>query len=66
MPLRRTHPREHGADRRYIQQARMDEIYDREIVDVFTLQDEISALIAAALVGDFTRVEGGRASVRHE
>jgi TolB-like protein/class 3 adenylate cyclase len=37
------------------------EIYDREIADVFVLQDEISSTIAASLVGDLTRAEGERA-----
>ena len=37
------------------------ETYDREISDVFTLQDEISSTIAASLVGDLTREEGERA-----
>ena len=37
------------------------ETYDREITDVFALQDEISATIAASLVGDLTRAEGERA-----
>ena len=40
------------------------ETYDRKIVDVFALQDEISALIAAFLVGDLTRAEGERAHQR--
>jgi adenylate cyclase len=40
------------------------ETYDRKIVDVFSLQDEISALIAASLVGDLTRAEGERAHQR--
>ena len=40
------------------------ETYDRRIVDVFALQDEISALIAASLVGDLTRAEGERAHQR--
>jgi adenylate cyclase len=40
------------------------ETYDRRIVDVFTLQDEISELIAASLVGDLTRAEGERARQR--
>ena len=35
--------------------------YDREIVDVFALQDEIGSTIAASLVGDLTRAEGERA-----
>ncbi|TFG96396.1 MAG: tetratricopeptide repeat protein, partial [Myxococcales bacterium] len=37
------------------------ETYDREVTDVFALQDEISATIAASLVGDLTRSEGERA-----
>jgi tetratricopeptide (TPR) repeat protein len=37
------------------------EIFDREVTDVFALQDEISATIAASLVGDLTRAEGERA-----
>ena len=37
------------------------ETYDREIADVFALQDEISSTIAASLVGDLTRAEGERA-----
>ena len=40
------------------------EIYDRKVTDVFTLQDEISAMIAASLVGDLTRAEGERARQR--
>ncbi len=40
------------------------EIYDREVADLFTLQDEISATIAASLVGDLTRAEGERARRR--
>jgi TolB-like protein/class 3 adenylate cyclase len=40
------------------------ETYDREITDVFALQDEISATIAASLVGDLTRAEGERARQR--
>jgi adenylate cyclase len=38
--------------------------YDREITDVFALQDEISATIAASLVVDLTRAEGERARQR--
>ena len=37
------------------------ETYDREVADVFVLQDEISSTIAASLVGDLTRAEGERA-----
>ena len=40
------------------------ESYDREVTDVFALQDEISATIAASLVGDLTRAEGERARQR--
>jgi adenylate cyclase len=40
------------------------ETYDRRIADVFTIQDEISSLIAASLVGDLTRAEGERAHQR--
>jgi len=40
------------------------ETYDREVADVFALQDEISATIAASLVGDLTRSEGERAHQR--
>jgi TolB-like protein/class 3 adenylate cyclase len=40
------------------------ETYDREITDVFALQDEIGATIAASLVGDLTRAEGERARQR--
>jgi TolB-like protein/class 3 adenylate cyclase/Tfp pilus assembly protein PilF len=40
------------------------ETYDRDVTDVFTLQDEISATIAASLVGDLTRAEGERARQR--
>ena len=35
--------------------------YDREIADVFALQDEISTAIAAPLVGDLERAEQARA-----
>jgi adenylate cyclase len=38
--------------------------YDREVADVFALQDEISATIAASLVGDLRRSEGERAHQR--
>ena len=40
------------------------ETYDRKVVDVFALQDEISEIIAASLVGDLTRAEGERAHQR--
>ena len=40
------------------------ETYDREVTDVFVLQDEISSMIAASLVGDLTRAEGERANQR--
>ena len=35
--------------------------YDREIEDIFALQDEISSTIAASVAGDLTRAEGERA-----
>jgi TolB-like protein/class 3 adenylate cyclase len=38
--------------------------YDRAVKDVFALQDEISATIAASLVDDLTRAEGERARQR--
>lgn len=38
--------------------------YDREVEDVFALQDEISAMIAAPLVGDLNRAEASRAQQR--
>jgi tetratricopeptide (TPR) repeat protein len=38
--------------------------YDRKVEDVFRLQDEISSVIAASLVGDLTRAEGERAHRR--
>ncbi len=38
--------------------------YDRDLTDVFALQDEIGATIAASLVGDLTRAEGERARQR--
>lgn len=38
--------------------------YDREVKDVFALQDEISATIAASIAGDVTRAEGERAQQR--
>lgn len=37
------------------------ETYNRKISNVFALQDEISAIIAASVVGDLTRAEGERA-----
>jgi TolB-like protein/class 3 adenylate cyclase len=37
------------------------ETYDRDVADVFELQDEISSTIAASLVGDLTRAEQERA-----
>jgi len=40
------------------------ESYDREVTDVFALQDEISSVIAASLVGDLARAEGERARQR--
>ncbi len=40
------------------------ETYDREVKDVFAMQDEISATIAASLVGDLNRAEGERARQR--
>jgi adenylate cyclase len=40
------------------------ETYDREVKDVFALQDEISSTIAASLVGDLTHAEGERARQR--
>jgi adenylate cyclase len=41
-----------------------NQTYDRKVADVFELQDEISATIAASLVGDLTRAEAGRAQQR--
>lgn len=38
--------------------------YDREIANMFDLQDEISAMIAAPLVHDFNRAEAKRAQQR--
>ena len=38
--------------------------YDRQITDVFDLQDDISAAIAAPLVGDLSRAESNRAKKR--
>jgi len=40
------------------------ETFDREITDLFALQDEISETIAASLVGDLRRAEGERARQR--
>lgn len=40
------------------------ETYDRAVTDVFALQDEISAIITASLVGDLMRAEGERAHQR--
>ncbi len=40
------------------------ETYDREVSDVFKLQDEISATIAASLADDLSRAEGERARQR--
>jgi TolB-like protein/class 3 adenylate cyclase len=40
------------------------ETYDREVTDVFALQDEISATIAASVAGDVARAEGERARQR--
>jgi adenylate cyclase len=40
------------------------ETYDRRVADVFDLQDEISSIVAASLVGDLTRAEGERAHQR--
>jgi len=40
------------------------ETYDREVKDLFALQDEISATIAASLVGDLNRAEAERARHR--
>jgi TolB-like protein/cytochrome c-type biogenesis protein CcmH/NrfG len=38
--------------------------YDREVKDVFVLQDEISSTIAASIVGDVSRLETHRARQR--
>ena len=38
--------------------------YDRALTDLFSIQDEISSMIAASLVGDLTRAEGERAHRR--
>ena len=38
--------------------------YDRKVADVFELQDEIGATVAASLVSDLTRAEGERAQQR--
>ena len=40
------------------------ETYDRELTDVFAVQDEISSAIAASLVGDLQRAEEMRAARR--
>jgi adenylate cyclase len=40
------------------------ETYDRGVADVFAVQDEISATIAASLMGDLTRAEAERARQR--
>ncbi|MGE0486679.1 MAG: adenylate/guanylate cyclase domain-containing protein [Gammaproteobacteria bacterium] len=40
------------------------ETYDRDVEDVFALQDEISEVVAASLVDDLTRAEGERARQR--
>jgi TolB-like protein/class 3 adenylate cyclase len=40
------------------------ESYDRGVADVFALQDEISSIIAASLVGDLARAEAERARQR--
>ena len=40
------------------------ETYDRELTDVFAVQDEISSAIAASLVGDLQRAEQVRAERR--
>jgi adenylate cyclase len=40
------------------------ETYDRKVADLFALQDEISATIAASLVGDLNRAEAERARQR--
>ena len=40
------------------------ETYDRKVTDLFALQDEISATIAASLVGDLNRAESERARQR--
>jgi tetratricopeptide (TPR) repeat protein len=41
-----------------------NQTYDRQVADVFELQDEIGATIAASLVGDLTHAEAGRAQRR--
>jgi len=38
--------------------------YDRALTDLFSIQDEISSMIAASLIGDLTRAEGERAHRR--
>jgi TolB-like protein len=40
------------------------EAYDRRVADVFAIQDEISSIVAASVVGDLTRAEGERAHQR--
>jgi TolB-like protein/class 3 adenylate cyclase/Flp pilus assembly protein TadD len=40
------------------------ETYDREVKDVFAVQDEISSTIAATIAGDVSRVEAERAQRR--
>lgn len=40
------------------------ETYDRDVTDVFALQDEISATVAASLVDDLNRAEAERARQR--
>jgi adenylate cyclase len=40
------------------------ETFDRDVKDVFAVQDEISATIAASLVDDLAQVEGARARAR--
>jgi TolB-like protein len=40
------------------------ETYDRDVKDVFAVQDEISSTIAASIASDMTRVESERASRR--
>ena len=40
------------------------ETYDRQVTDVFALQDEVSATIAASLMGDVARAERDRARQR--
>ncbi len=40
------------------------ETYDRQVTDVFALQDEVSTMIAASLMGDVARAEKNRARQR--